>query len=105
MGISMTGIYQLIPEANDNFDIYSTGGGAFTQLFFSGSGYWLGSGYTINNNYLFYETFDFYQTGQISGYNGTSLIYPALNSGTTQSGYYLFTGIYSGYTVWSGYLP
>ncbi len=57
---ALTGFYLPIPSANDNFDIYPTGGGAFTQLFFSGSGNWLGSGYSLSQNSYLAESFDDY---------------------------------------------
>lgn len=108
--VVLTGYYQLIPEANDNFDIYPTGGGQFSQLFFSGSGNWNGSGYSISNNYYFYDTFDSYQTGLISGFgitgNGRSGIIPnstGLNSGIMINGYNISSGLF-GYTIWSGYI-
>lgn len=103
LGIIISGNYQVIPSANDNFDTYPTGGGAFSQLFFSGSGNWFGSGYTSKTTVIFEETFSVYQTGAISGYNGM-IESNGFNSGITNSGYSQFTGLFTGYTVWSGYL-
>jgi hypothetical protein len=109
--VNFTGFYQQIPFANDNFDPYATGGGQFTQKFFSGSGYWNSSGYTLNNNYYFYDTFDNYQTGLISGFgitgnglSGRMSNQTGLNSGTLISGYNLNPFRSTGYIIWSGYL-
>ena len=105
---TFTGYYQLIPEADDAFDIYSTGGNQFTQLFFSGSGYWNGSGNTFNYNNYLYDTFDSYVTGLISGYGtfigGTGFISAetGLSSGIRISGYFNLPN-FTGYTIWSGY--
>lgn len=108
--VNLTGYYQIIPEANDNFDIYVTGGGRFAQLFFSGSGNWNGSGSTISNNYYFYDTFNNYPTGLISGFgvtgNGLSGFMKnetGLSSGIFISGYNINPLLFTGYTIWSGY--
>jgi hypothetical protein len=109
--VNLTGFYQQLQFGNDNFDIYSTGGGQFTQLFFSGSGYWNGSGRTISNSYYFYDSFDNYSTGLISGFgvtgNGLSGFMAnetGLNSGTFTSGYSTNLALFTGYIIWSGYL-
>ena len=79
--VSFTGFYQPVPQSNDNFDIYNTGGGQFTQLFFSGSGNWSNSGYSNSYNRYLFDSFDNYLTGAffISGLQ--------LNSGVSVSGY------------------
>jgi len=108
--VSLTGFYRAIPSLAETFDGYITGGGSFTQLFFSGSGGWLSSGFSFTQRFYLAETFDNYQTGLISGYgvragNITGLIPNAtgLTSGILISGY-TFLNKPTGYTVWSGYL-
>ena len=107
--VSISGSYTQIPEANDSFDSYPTGGGQFTQLFFSGIGFWNGFGYTISESDYFYDDFNRYQTGLISGFgvtgNNLSGIIPdsSFLSGFFINGYNFNVSLTTGYTVWSGY--
>jgi len=103
---TFTGFYTPIPAANDNFNTYSTGGGVFTQLFFSGSGNWFGSGYSVSNNLYMADTFDKYQTGlliyllsgsdNVSGYNNTYNYFGGMtfqSGGNAQPGYSQFDSL------------
>jgi hypothetical protein len=93
---NISGNYGAIPFANDGFDLYATGGGLLTKLFFSGSGFWLSSGNTFNSNFLFSDNFDYYATGGYSlGFSGVS--------GQNQSGYLLLASL-TGLTFNQNYL-
>lgn len=86
--VSLTGFYQAIPYADDDFEKYATG----IRSFFSGSGNWMGSGFSIQSpaqfNYYFYDGFENYATGTTSGF---------FNSGYLNSGLFLFFNPTSGF--------
>jgi len=90
---TFTGFYLPAPFANDNFDLYPTGGGQFTQLFFSGSGDWSQSGCSFSQNHYLIDSFNEYGTG-------SGILF--LTAGQTISGYSVFDNLAAGYISNSG---